>query len=55
METNGREDGDGEKKRVKVSVSRTGREEKDQNVVDSSVRTDRGKGGWFGPFGQNQR
>lgn len=38
-------------RRVKVSVSSAEREEKDQNVADSSVRN----GGWFGPSGQNQR
>lgn len=42
-------------KRVKVSVSGTGREEKNQNMVDSSAKNDGGKGGWFGPSGQNQR
>lgn len=36
-------------KRVKVPVSSKEREEKVQNVVDSSARDGRGKGVWFGP------
>ena len=42
-------------KKVKVSVSCKGREERDQNVVKSSVRNDRGKDDWFELSGQNQR